>query len=91
MSGRIYSGNLNALKDIIERIRNEHDMVIKTHSERFFDCRRNREVVRDIMVVMSRSGTEIDRRAFELGDVDVRCNVQVEWLRRIHSQLNHWK
>lgn len=91
MHGHIYSGNLNALKDIIERLRNEHDMVISSHAERYDDYARNCITVCEVMVVKTQSGTLIDQRAFEFRDADVKCNMQTEWLRRVHSQLQHWK
>lgn len=77
--GRLYSGNLMALKDAIARLKEDYDanVVVEPYS-----CETLRVILRD--------GLLLTTKCFEQSDEDVRCNAQTEWLRKVHADLKHW-
>ncbi|UYL05832.1 hypothetical protein JLBLGABF_00032 [Klebsiella phage KP13MC5-2] len=91
MMGRIYSGNLNEYKDAVARLQEDHDVTVKVESFSYENpskmCRSSGEVLR----VFTRSGHPVASRTFEHSDSDVQINAQTAWLRRVHSDLKHWK
>ncbi|QNN97394.1 deoxyguanosine triphospho-hydrolase inhibitor [Serratia phage SALSA] len=91
MMGRIYSGNLNDYKDVVARLQEDHDVTVKVESFSYENpakmCRSSGEVLR----VFTRSGHLVASRTFEHSDSDVQINAQTAWLRKIHSDLKHWK
>ena len=91
MMGRIYSGNLNDYKDAVARLQEDHDVTVKVESFSYENpakmCRSSGEVIR----VLTRSGHLVASRTFEHSDSDVQINEQTAWLRRVHSDLKHWK
>ncbi|HCU2121961.1 TPA: DUF2745 domain-containing protein [Klebsiella pneumoniae] len=91
MMGRIYSGNLNDYKDAVARLKEDHDVTVKMESFSYENpaklCRSSGEVLR----VFTRSGHLVASRTFEHNDSDVRINAQTAWLRKVHSDLQHWK
>lgn len=89
--GRLYSGNLAAYKDAIKRLEEDHDASVVTETYRREDYAQRRWVAGETLRVVLRNGVELTSKRFEHGDEDVRCNAQTEWLRKVHSDLNHWK
>lgn len=89
--GRIYSGNLIAYKDAIKRLQEDHDVGVLEESYRYRDEYQNREVCGEALRITTRSGYVLAGKAFEQSDEDVRINEQTAWLRKIHSDLKHWK
>ena len=91
MMGRIYSGNLNDYKDAVARLHEDHDVTVKVESFSYENpakmCRSSGEVLR----VFTRSGHPVASRTFEHSDSDVQINAQTAWLRKVHSDLKHWK
>lgn len=91
MMGRIYSGNLNDYKDAVARLQGDHDVTVKVESFSYENpakmCRSSGEVLR----VFTRSGHPVASRTFEHSDSDVQINAQTAWLRKVHSDLKHWK
>lgn len=91
MMGRIYSGNLNDYKDAVARLQEDHDATVKVESFSYENpakmCRSSGEVLR----VFTRSGHPVASRTFEHSDSDVQINAQTAWLRKVHSDLKHWK
>lgn len=91
MMGRTYSGNLNDYKDAVARLQEDHDVTVKVESFSYENpakmCRSSGEVLR----VFTRSGHPVASRTFEHSDSDVQINAQTAWLRRVHSDLKHWK
>ena len=91
MMGRIYSGNLNDYKDAVARLQEDHDVTVKVESFSYENpakmCRSSGEVLR----VFTRSGHPVASRTFEHSDSDVQINAQTTWLRKVHSDLKHWK
>lgn len=91
MMGRIYSGNLNDYKDAVARLQEDHDVTVKVESFSYENpakmCRSSGEVLR----VFTRSGHPVESRTFEHSDSDVQINAQTAWLRKVHSELKHWK
>ena len=91
MMGRIYSGNLNDYKDAVARLQEDHDVTVKVESFSYENpakmCRSSGEVLR----VFTRSGHPVASRTFEHSDSDVQINAQTALLRRVHSDLKHWK
>ncbi len=89
--GRIYSGNLNDYTDAIERLNEDHAVTVAT--ETFI--RENPAMLRrsygEVLRVFTRSGHLVASRTFEYNDADVRINAQTAWLRKVHSDLQHWK
>lgn len=89
--GRIYSGNLIAYKDAIQRLQEDHDVGVLEESFRYRDEIRNREVCGEALRITTRSGFVLVAKSFEQRDPDVRINEQTAWLRKIHSDLKNWK
>lgn len=89
--GRLYSGNLAAYKDAIERIKEDYDVNVVIETFRYMSYARMRWVAGDTIRVVLRNGVEVTSKRFEHDDEDVRCNAQTEWLRKVHSDLRHWK
>lgn len=91
MMGRIYSGNLNDYKDAVARLQEDHDVTVKVESFSYENkakmCRSSGEVLR----VFTRSGHPVASRTFEHSDSDAQINAQTAWLRKVHSDLKHWK
>ena len=91
MMGRIYSGNLNDYKDAVARLQEDHDVTVKVESFSYENpakmCRSSGEVLH----VFTRSGHLVASRTFEHSDSDVQINAQTAWLRKVHSDLKHWK
>lgn len=91
MMGRIYSGNMNDYKDAVARLQEDHDVTVKMESFSYENqakmCRSSGEVLR----VFTRSGHPVASRTFEHSDSDVQINAQTAWLRKVHSDLKHWK
>lgn len=91
MMGRIYSGNLNDYKDAVARLQEDHDVTVKVESFSYENpakmCRSSGEALR----VFTRSGHLVASRTFEQSDSDVQINAQTAWLRKVHSDLKHWK
>ena len=78
--GRLYSGNLMAFKDAIARLKEDYDANVVVEPYRYETLR-----------VILRDGLMMTTKCFEQSDEDVRCNAQTEWLRKVHSDLKHWK
>lgn len=89
--GRLYSGNLAAYKDAIERLREDHDVNVVTETYRYEDYALRRWVAGETLSIVMRNGMVLTAKSFEQSDEDVRCNAQTEWLRRVQSDLKHWK
>ena len=89
--GRLYSGNLAAYKDTIERLREDHDVDVVTETYRYENYSLRRWVAGETLRIVLRSGIVLTAKCFEHDDEDVRCNAQTEWLRKVHSDLKHWK
>lgn len=89
--GRFYSGNLIAYKDAIERLKEDHDANVVVDTYRYEDFVKRRMVVGETLRVILRDGLMLTAKCFEQSDEDVRCNAQTEWLRKVHSDLQHWK
>ena len=91
MIGRIYSGNMNDYKDAVARLQEDHDVTVKVESFSYENpakmCRSSGEALR----VFTRSGHLVASRTFEHSDSDVQINAQTAWLRKVHSDLKHWK
>lgn len=89
--GRIYSGNLNDYKDAVARLQEDRDVTVKVEAFGYENpakmCRSSGEVLR----VFTRSGHPVASRTFEHSDSDVQINAQTAWLRKVHSDLKHWK
>lgn len=89
--GRLYSGNLAAYKDAIERIKEDYDVNVVIETFRYMSYAWMRWVAGETIRVVLRNGVEVTSKRFEQDDEDVRCNAQTEWLRKVHSDLKHWK
>lgn len=89
--GRLYSGNLAAYKDVIKRLKEDHDVDVVAETYRREDYALCRWVAGETLRVVLRNGVELTSKRFEQDDEDVRCNAQTEWLRKVHSDLKHWK
>lgn len=89
--GRLYSGNLNAFKDAVKRLQEDHDVGVLEESYRYEDPANMRWTSGETLSVTTRSGSIITSQRFEQYDEDVRCNAQTDWLRKVHSDLKHWK
>lgn len=89
--GRLYSGNLMALKDVIARLKEDYDANVVVEPYRYEDFAQRRMVVGVTLRVILRDGLMLTTKCFEQSDEDVRCNAQTEWLRKTHSDLKHWK
>lgn len=89
--GRLYSGNLMALKDTIARLKEDHDANVVVEPYRYEDFAQRRMVVGETLRVILRDGLMLTTKCFEQSDEDVRCNAQTEWLRKVHADLKHWK
>ena len=89
--GRLYSGNLIAYKDAIERLKEDHDANVVVETYRYEDFAQRRMVAGETLRVILLDGLMLTAKCFEQSDEDVRCNAQTEWLRKVHSDLQHWK
>lgn len=89
--GRLYSGNLMAFKDAIARLKEDYDANVVVEPYRYEDFAQRRMVVGETLRVILRDGLMLTTKCFEQSDEDVRCNAQTEWLRKVHSDLKHWK
>ncbi|QXV76810.1 host dGTPase inhibitor [Escherichia phage CarlSpitteler] len=89
--GRLYSGNLMAFKDAIARLKEDHDVSVVVETFRYENYARMRWVSGETLRVVLRNGLVLTSKCFEQDDEDVRCNAQTEWLRKVHSDLKHWK
>lgn len=87
----VYSGNIIAYKDAIERLQEDHDVTVHEEHYRYFDAMRYMEVCGEALRVITRSGFVLVAKKFEQRDEDVRINEQTAWLRKVHSDLKHWK
>lgn len=89
--GRIYSGNLNDYKDAVARLQEDHDVTVKVESFSYENpakmCRSSGEV----LSVFTRSGHPVASITLEHSDSDVQINAKTAWLRKVHSDLKHWK
>lgn len=89
--GRLYSGNLMALKDAIARLKEDYDANVVVEPYRYEDFAQRRMVAGETLRVILRDGLILTTKRFEQSDEDVRCTAQTEWLRKAHSDLKHWK
>lgn len=89
--GRLYSGNLMALKDAIARLKEDYDANVVVEPYRYEDFAQRRMVAGETLRVILRDGLMLTTKCFEQSDEDVRCNAQTEWLRKAHADLKHWK
>ena len=89
--GRLYSGNLMAFKDVIERLKEDHDVSVVTETYRYESYAQLRWVAGETLRIVLRNGLVLTSKCFEQSDEDVRCNAQTEWLRKVHADLKHWK
>lgn len=89
--GRLYSGNLMAFKDAIARLKEDYDANVVVEPYRYEDFAQRRMVAGETLRVILRDGFMLTTKCFEQSDEDVRCNAQTEWLRKVHSDLKHWK
>lgn len=89
--GRLYSGNLMAFKDAIARLKEDYDANVVVEPYRYEDFAQRRMVAGETLRVILRDGLMLTTKRFEQSDEDVRCNAQTEWLRKVHSDLKHWK
>ena len=89
--GRLYSGNLMAYKDAIERLKEDYDANVVVEPYRYEDFAQRRMVAGETLRVILRDGFMLTTKCFEQSDEDVRCNAQTEWLRKVHGDLKHWK
>lgn len=89
--GRLYSGNLMAFKDVIERLKEDHDVSVVTENYRYENYAQRRWVSGETLRIVLRNGLVLTSKCFEQSDEDVRCNAQTEWLRKVHADLKHWK
>lgn len=89
--GRLYSGNLMAFKDAIERLKEGHDVSVVTETYRYENYAQRRWVAGETLRIVLRNGLVLTSKCFEQSDEDVRCNAQTEWLRKVHADLKHWK
>lgn len=89
--GRLYSGNLMALKDAIARLKEDYDANVVVEPYRYEDFAQRRMVAGETLRVILRDGLMLTTKCFEQSDEDVRCNAQTEWLRKVHADLKHWK
>lgn len=87
----IYSGNLNDYRDAIDRLTEDCDVTVKQETLVYEDPVKLRRVHAEILRVFTRSGQPVTVRTFEHNDRDVRINAQAAWLRKVHSDLQHWK
>lgn len=87
----IYSGNLIDYKDALERLKEEHDVTVEREAFHYADPARLRHVCGEVLRVFTRSGHPVASRTFEHSDPDVQVNAQTAWLRKVHSDLQHWK
>lgn len=87
----IYSGNLNDYKDAIARLEEDHDVKVTVETLRYSDPVKLRRVHAEVIRMFTRSGQQLAVRTFEQDDADVRINAQTAWLRKVHSDLQHWK
>lgn len=88
--GRLYSGNLMALKDAIARLKEDYDANVVVEPYRYEDFAQRRMVAGETLRVILRDGLMLTTKCFEQSDEDVRCNAQTEWLRKVHADLKHW-
>ena len=88
--GRLYSGNLMALKDVIARLKEDYDANVVVEPYRYEDFAQRRMVAGEKLRVILRDGLMLTTKCFEQSDEDVRCNAQTEWLRKVHNDLKHW-
>lgn len=91
MMGRIYSGNLSDYKDAIERLKDDHDVTVTMETFSHDDPVKLSRAYGEALRVVTRSGHVLVARTFEQQDSDVRINAQTSWLRKVHSDLQHWK
>lgn len=89
--GRLYIGNLMAFKDAIARLKEDYDANVVVEPYRYEDFAQRRMVAGETLRVILRDGLMLTTKCFEQSDEDVRCNAQTEWLRKVHSDLKHWK
>uniref|UniRef100_A0AAU6PXE7 Host dGTPase inhibitor n=1 Tax=Escherichia phage ETEP21B TaxID=3117681 RepID=A0AAU6PXE7_9CAUD len=89
--GRLYSGNLIAYKDAIERLKEDHDVSVVEETFRYENYAQRRWVSGETLRIVLRNGLILTSKCFEQSDEDVRCNAQTEWLRKVHADLKHWK
>lgn len=83
--GRLYSGNLNALRDASNKL-NALDFYVTINS--FRDPASGQECMR--LHIEDRAGRILAEEAFEHYDEDVLYNTATEWLNRIATQLSTW-
>ena len=88
--GRLYSGNLMALKDAIARLKEDYDANVVVEPYRYEDFAQRRMVAGETLRVILRDGLMLTTKCFEQSDEAVRCNAQTEWLRKVHADLKHW-
>lgn len=91
MIGRIYSGNLNDYKDAVARLQEDHDVTVKVESFSYENPAKMYRSSGEVLRVFTRSGHPVASRTFEHSDSDVQINAQTAWLRKVHSDLKHWK
>lgn len=89
--GRLYSGNLAQYKDATERLKEDHDVGVVVETFRYENCAQNRWVSGEALLVVLQSGFVLTAKSFDQSDEDMRCNAQTDWLRKVHSDLKHWK
>lgn len=89
--GRLYSGNLMAYKDAVERLKEDYDANVVVEPYRYEDFAQRRMVAGETLRVILWDGLMLTTKCFEQSDEDVRCNAQTEWLRKVHNDLKHWK
>ena len=91
MMGRIYSGNLNDYRDAVARLQEDHDVTVEVESFSYENPAKMSRSSGEVLRVFTRSVHPVASRTFEHSDSDVQINAQTAWLRKVHSDLKHWK
>lgn len=89
--GRLYSGNLNAYRDAVARLEEDHDVyAAQVETLRYFDQCTRSTVIAHVVEVKTRSGVTLTRKVFRRNDDDMLYAEMTSWLRKVHSDLRWW-
>lgn len=90
--GRLHSGNLNEFMDVVARLEEDHDVcALQVETLRYFDESMRSTVIDHVVEVRTRSGVTLTRKVFRRKDDDMLYAEMTSWLRKVHSDLRHWK
>lgn len=85
MGGRLYSGNANAHRDAVDRLRG---LGFEVMTESAYDCYKRDDILWHTIRCLD--GSTLISRKFQHRDIDCLYNEATSWLTKMYEQLKGW-